>query len=416
MESRINPDFDWILANPSHDTKLAEKMFNPSIAHYARSLHRQLPGYKQTPLVTLPHLAEMLGVDSIFVKDESQRLELGSFKVMGGSFALFRFLQKRLGLKDDEVSFDYLRSEECHKKTGTITFCSATDGNHGRGIAWTAMKLGHKCNIYVHKDTSKARIDAIRGYGANITIVNGNYDDAVRQVADDAKKYGWEIISDTSWDGYTEVPTWIMQGYNTMLLEVQEQFCNMGVERPTHVFVQAGVGALAASVIGYYASLFKNGGMPKFVVVEPDQAACVFTTALANDGMCHSVKGDLDTIMAGLACGDPSPIAWSVLKDLADCYLSVPDYVAARGMRILATPLDDDPIVISGESGAVTVGALYSILTERKGCSELIEHLGLDRHSRILFVNSEGNTDPTHFRQIIWDGSVPVPKKYLTRR
>lgn len=415
MPNYTNADFQWILRNPSHETWRAENLFNIETAHRARHFHRQLPAFRQTPLVSLSHLAQMTGVEGIYVKDESQRLELNSFKAMGGSFAIYRYLQKKLGLDDDRMSYKFLISKECHDMTGTLTFASATDGNHGKGIAWASRMLGHKCNIYVHRDTSQARIDAIRMFGANVTVIDGNYDDAVRQCAEDARDNGWIVISDTSWAGYTEIPTWIMQGYTTMLLEAQEQFAGMGIERPTHIFVQAGVGALAASVIGFYAALFKDK-LPKFVVVEPDQAACLFKSAQAADGKPHTVTGELDTIMAGLACGEPSAIAWDVLWPLVDAFVKVPDYIAARGMRILAVPLKDDPFVVSGESGAVTLGSFYSIMSEKDVCGELIEHLGIDSHSRMLFINTEGNTDPTHFRQIIWDGCDPVPQAYWTTR
>jgi diaminopropionate ammonia-lyase family len=409
-----NKGIDWIQNKSKGPCPEASEFFNIDTARLARKFHSQIPGYKATSLRALPELAHMTGIEGIYVKDESQRLHLNSFKVMGGSFALFRFIQKRLGLKDDEMNFKYLTSKECHDKLGTLTFASATDGNHGRGIAWAASQLGHNCIIYVHKDTSKARIDAIRSYGAVVKIVNGNYDDAVRQVAKDAKEFGWYIISDTSWDGYTEVPTWIMQGYTTMLVEAQEQFSGMGIYRPTHVFVQAGVGALAASVIGFYSALFKDNP-PIFCVVEPDKAPCIYESAKANDGKPHTVKGDLDTIMAGLACGDPSPIAWNILSKCADVFIQVPDYVAARGMRIYSCPLHGDPFIISGESGAVTLGALYSILTEEDN-ADLKAALKLDSNSKVLLINTEGNTDPVHFRQIIWDGSNPVPHKYFTQR
>ena len=402
--------YDWGLK----DRTKAKELFSIETARKAMKFHREIPGYRMTPLRALPNLAQMLGIGGIYIKDEAQRLELNSFKVLGGSYAISRYIQKKLGLTDEETTYDYLVSDECHKRLGDITFAAATDGNHGRGIAWASMKLRHKCVIYVHKDTSQARIDAIRRYGAQVTVIDGNYDDAVRQIADDAAQNGWTIISDTSWDGYTEIPTWIMQGYTTMLLESQEQLSGMGITRPTHVIVQAGVGALAASVIGFYASLFPENP-PVFIVVEPDKAACVFASIKANDGQCHSVKGELDTIMAGLACGDPSPIAFDILSHNADFFLSVPDYVAARGMRILSCPLRGDPFMISGESGAVPLGALYSLLTE-KGDEELREKMKLDKNSLVFMVNTEGNTDPKHFRQIIWDGCDPVPHAYRTRR
>ena len=408
-------DFDYIVYDyGKKDQTRAKELFNVDVARRAMKFHRDIPGYRMTRLVALPHLASMLGIGGIYIKDEAQRLELNSFKVLGGSYAVSRYIQKKLGLTDEETTYDYLASEECHKRLGDITFAAATDGNHGRGIAWASMKLNHKCVIYVHRETSKARIDAIRGYGAEVKVVDGNYDDAVRLIAEDAKKYGWTIISDTSWDGYTEIPTWIMQGYTTMLLEAQEEFAGMGIKRPTHVIVQAGVGALAASVVGFYTALFPENP-PVFIVVEPDKAPCVFESIKANDGACHSVKGDLDTIMAGLACGDPSPIAFDILSHNADFFLSVPDYVAARGLRILSCPLKGDPFIISGESGAVPLGALYAILTE-KGDEDLRKKMKLDKDSLVFMVNTEGNTDPKHFRQIIWDGCDPVPYEFRTRR
>lgn len=363
-----------------------------------------------SPLRALPELAGYLGVGGIWVKDEACRLELNSFKVLGGSFAIYRFIQERLQIPSEKMSYEYLISEELKERLGTITFASATDGNHGRGIAWAASKLGHACMIYVHSETSQRRIDAIRSYGAVVKVIEGNYDDAVRQIVIDAKEHGWEIVSDTSWDGYTEVPTWIMQGYTTMLAEIQEQFSGQGIIKPTHVFVQAGVGALAASVIGYYHSLFGDDA-PKCIVVEPEDAACLYHSAEIGDGNYHTVAGALDTIMAGLACGEPSPIAWSVLKDTTDAFVKVPDYTAAKGMRIYATPLKGDPFIVSGESGAVTLGSLFSIM-EQEEAKGLREQLGLDEHSQILLINTEGNTDPVQFRQIIWEGSNPVPKQY----
>lgn len=413
-------DFKWITRSfDKKDHSVSKKMFPITVARTARSFHRQIPGYRTSPLVSLTNLSHMLGVDSIFVKDEAQRLELNSFKVMGGSFAIYRLLQQKLGLSDEEMSYEFLMSKECKKRLGEIVFASATDGNHGKGLAWITNKLGYKCMIYVHSETTKPRIDAIKKYGAIVKVIDGNYDDAVRQCNEDAKENGWQVVSDTSWPGYTEIPTWIMQGYNTMLLETQEQLLSQGITKPTHIFVQAGVGALACSVVGFYSALFKDEA-PKFVVVEPENAACLYESALYNDGKCHTVKGDLDTIMAGLACGEPSPIAWEVLKREVDVFLKVPDYIAARGMRILATPLGDDPMVISGESGAVGLGVLYAMLSAtedkkaQKHTDQLKEILGIDEHSQILFINTESNTDPVRFRQIIWDGRDPVPRKFWT--
>lgn len=393
---------------------LATTLFSAKEALVARRFHKQVPGYKMSPLQGLSNLATMFGVGGIWVKDESTRLQLNSFKVMGGSFALYRYLQKQLGILGEDTPFSYLASDEVKKKVGNIVFASATDGNHGRGVAWAANELGFKCVIYVHADTSLRRIDAIKSNGAEVVVVDGNYDDAVRQVVADAKVHGWTIISDTSWDGYTEVPTWIMQGYLTMLTEAQEQFSGVGLVKPTHLFIQAGVGALAASVIGFYHALFGQDA-PKCVIVEPVNADCLYQSALADDGKPHSVKGDLDTIMAGLSCGDPSPIAWEVLKENADCFMKVPDYLAAKGMRMYASPLEDDPVVISGESGAVTLGTLTAIM-EYPELQDLKKALNLNEESQVLFINSEGNTDPVHFRQVIWEGANPVPEEHWITR
>ncbi len=390
----------------------ATERISLEIGHEARNFHMQIPGYKISPLKNLNNLARMFGVGGIWIKDEAERLALNSFKVLGGSFALYKFIQKRLGMENTALSYSYLVSKEVKNKLGELTFASATDGNHGRGIAWAAGKLGHKCVIYVHSETTQARIQAIRDYGATVKIINGNYDDAVRQISEDAEKNGWIVISDTSWDGYTTIPLWIMQGYTTMLLETQEQFSAQGMIKPTHVFVQAGVGALAASVIGFYHSLFGDKA-PTCIVVEPENAACLFKSIQEKDGKPHTVTGSLNTIMAGLACGEPSPLAWNILKETADAFISCPDYVAAKGMRIYATPLKGDPFIVSGESGAVTLGALIGILTE-EGLKDLKEMLKLTDKSQILLINTEGNTDPVQFRQVIWEGANPVPKEYWT--
>lgn len=407
------PDIRWVLNKKTEkDITKSKEMFPVEISRIARKFHRQIPGFKMTPLRSLSNLAQMLGAGGLWVKDESVRLELSSFKVLGGSFAVYRFMQEKLNLPDSEMSYEFLISKEAKDKLGEITFASATDGNHGRGIAWAAKKLGHKCVIYVHSETSLPRINAIKNNGATVKVIEGTYDDAVRQIVVDANENGWEVVSDTSWQGYTTVPVWIMQGYTTMMAEIQEQFSCQGISRPTHVFVQAGVGALAAAVIGYYHSLFGQDA-PKCIVVEPENADCLYYSAKQQDGQPHNIGGSLDTIMAGLACGEPSPIAWEVLKECSDAFMTCPDYLAAKGMRIYATPLSGDPMVVSGESGAVTLGALVAVLKEN-GTEELREYLDINEDSQVLFINTEGNTDPVHFRQIIWEGADPVPKEFWT--
>ncbi len=400
-----NPDAQRSDSYPAVDAILPQ-----GISRLTRSFHRQIPGYKISPLKSLPRLADMLGIGGIWVKDESARLTLNSFKVLGGSFAIYRTIQRRLGMEHLEIPFTELMSDSVRAQLGDLTFAAATDGNHGKGVAWAAHALGFRSVIYVHKATSSARIKAIEANGARVVVVDGTYDDAVRQVTVDAEREGWQVVSDTSWEGYEDIPKWVMQGYTTLLNEAQEQLAAQGIIRPTHVLVQAGVGALAAATIGFYSQLF-GAERPINVVVEPDKAACLYRSIEIGDGQPHSFPGDLDTIMAGLACGDPSPIAWGILRSCADAFLSCPDYVAAKGMRVYAVPLAGDPFIVSGESGAVTLGALMFAL-ERPELADLKAALRLDRDSQVLLINSEGNTDPNHFRRIVWDGLAQVPAAF----
>ena len=381
-----------------------EANFPRGIFEQTRSFHRQIPGYQISPLRNLSNLASMIGVGGIWVKDESVRLSLNSFKVLGGSFAIYSFIKNQLGLEGKDLSFGQLISDETRAKLGDLTFATATDGNHGRGVAWAADKLNCRAVIYVHKDTSQARIDAIAGYGAEVRVVDGTYDDAVRRASVDAEENGWQVISDTSWEGYEDVPKWVMQGYTTMLSEAQEQLAGQGMVKPTHVFVQGGVGALAAATVGFYSSRFGQD-RPTTVVVEPSTADCLLKSARIGDGEPHAVGGDLQTIMAGLACGEPSPIAWGVLWDCVDAFLASPDYVAAKGMRVYATPLCGDPFIVSGESGAVTLGALMFV-AEYPQFAALKDYLGLGPDSQVLLINSEGNTDPDEFRRVVWEGEI----------
>ena len=386
-----------------------EEILPAELPQKIRRFHRQLPGYRMSPLKGLSNLASRLGVGGIWVKDESARLDLQSFKVLGGSYAIYKLIQKRLGQEDQELSFTNLTNGTIRKKLGDITFAAATDGNHGRGVAWSASQMGFKSVIYVHKLTSQGRIQAIEQSGARVVVVDGNYDDAVRQVDQDAQRNGWEVVSDTSWEGYENIPKWVMQGYTTMFSEAQEQLAAQGLSQPTHIFVQAGVGSLAAATIGFYHNLF--GDSIQSCVIEPTKAACLYRSALEEDGMPHTVEGELDTIMAGLACGEPNPIAWEILKDRADYFAICPDFVAAMGMRVYGVPLQGDPVVISGESGAVTLGALMYIMQHATG-REFREQLGLGTESQVLLINTEGNTSPDDFRYVVWEGGVPVPEQY----
>lgn len=398
------------LENPK--SRLAAELFPQGLPQKVRRLHSSIPGYRMSPLKSLPNLARRIGVGGIWVKDESARLSLNSFKVLGGAYAIYRKLLERGGYEPDELTLkDLLQLDGEHReKLGHPVFATATDGNHGTGVAWAANKMGFPAIIYVHSLTTKDRIRGIERQGGHVVVVDGNYDDAVRQATKDAEKNGWEIISDTSWEGYEEVPRWIMQGYATMFVEAQEQFSGQGLSRPTHLLVQAGVGSLAAAAIGFYSVLFEDN-VPLSMVVEPTKAACLFESMRIGDGKPHSVTGELDTIMAGLACGDPNPLAWETLYNCADFFAKCPDYVAAKGMRVYSTPLPGDPFIVSGESGAVTLGALMYTM-EYDGAGDLREAMGLNEESQVLLINSEGNTSPEDFRSVVWEGSMPVPEEF----
>ncbi len=389
------------------------KKFGMETARKALTFHRSFPEYKITPLVSLENLAGLLGVKSIHVKDESYRFGLNAFKVLGGSFCLGSYIADKLGQDISTLPYEKITSPEVKNKLGELTFVTATDGNHGRGIAWTAKQLHQKAVVYMPKGSTKERLDNIRALGADASITDLNYDDAVRLANANAEKNGWIMVQDTAWEGYEKIPTWIMQGYTTMALEAYEQLQG---EKPTHIFLQAGVGAMSGAVTGFFADLYGEQARPVITIVEPNKADCIYRTAEADDGKLHPVTGDMSSIMAGLCCGEPCTIGWQVLRDHADNFISMPDYVAAEGMRILGAPVGNDPRIISGESGAATAGFVCEVL-RNPSLRELREQLGLDENSRILCFSTEGDTDRENYRRIVWDGRYPSfdPKKEVVR-
>lgn len=362
------------------------------------NFHRSFPIYEKTPLVEMSSLAKELGVGDIFVKDESYRFGLNAFKVLGGSFAIGNYLAKKLGMDISELPYEKMISEEIREKLGEITFVTATDGNHGRGVAWTANQIKQKAVVYMPKGSAAERLANIQAEGAEASITDMNYDEAVRLANRMAEENGWVMVQDTAWEGYEDIPSWIMQGYATMAYEAYEQL----KEKPTHIFLQAGVGSLAGAVAGFFSSMYGED-RPIITVVEPEKAACLYKTAEANDGELHFVTGDMDTIMAGLACGEPCSIGWNILRDYADNFISCPDYVAANGMRILGNPPRGDERVISGESGAVTAGCVAEIMRNPE-LEDMKKALKLDENSRILCISSEGDTDEANYKAVVWDG------------
>lgn len=369
----------------------------------ARAFHESFPQYTQTPLAKLDHMAAYLGVNQVFVKDESYRFGLNAFKVLGGSFAMARYIAKETGKDVSELPYAVLTSDKLREEFGQATFFTATDGNHGRGVAWAANRLGQRAVVHMPKGTTQTRLENIKKEGASVDITDMNYDDCVRLAAKEAAETErGVVVQDTAWDGYEEIPAWIMQGYGTMAAEASEQLKAAGCERPTHVFVQAGVGSLAGAVVGYFTNLYPDNP-PTFVVVEADVAACLYKGAAAGDGKPRIVDGDMQTIMAGLACGEPNTISWDILKNHVKVFISAPDWVAAKGMRMLSAPIKGDPQVTSGESGAAPFGALAAMMTMEE-YKELRNDIGLDENSKVLLFSTEGDTDPERYKNIVWEG------------
>lgn len=369
----------------------------------ARNFHQSFPQYQVTPLTRLSEMARYLGLASIHVKDESYRFGLNAFKVLGGSFAMAKYIASQTGRDVAQLDYQTLTSDKLREEFGQATFFTATDGNHGRGVAWAANKLGQKAVIFMPKGTTKSRLDNILKENAQATIEELNYDDCVRKAASYAAKtpHG-VVVQDTAWEGYEEIPSWIMQGYGTMAMEADTQLHEDGCEAPTHVFIQAGVGSLAGAVQGYFANRYPENP-PIVTVVESDMADCLYQGAKAGDGAPRNVGGDMQTIMAGLACGEPNIISWDILKNHVKAFVSCPDWVAEKGMRMLAAPIKGDRPVTSGESGAVTFGLLAAIMTMPE-LADLKEALQLNEQSRVLLFSTEGDTDPDRYKAIVWDG------------
>ena len=384
---------------PGSDDKFLDLMSEENVTK-ANEFHKSFPQYSVTPLQKLSALADYLGVKGIYCKDESYRFGLNAFKVLGGSYAMGRYIAQELGRDISELPYNVLSSDKLREELGQATFFTATDGNHGRGVAWAAKRLGQKAVVRMPKGTTKTRFDNIAKEGAEVTIEEVNYDDCVRMAAAEAAKTEHGIIvQDTAWAGYEEIPSWIMQGYGTLVLEADKQLKENGVDRPTHVFVQAGVGSLAGAVVGYFAHKYKENP-PVMVVCEASAADCLYRSAVQADGNLVNVTGDLQTIMAGLACGEGNTIGWDILKNHVTVFASCPDWMSAKATRIYANPLENDPHIISGESGSVPLGLAYTALHD-EDAKDLKEALKLDENSNILVISTEGDTDPVRYLSLI---------------
>ncbi len=373
------------------------------VTESVREFHQSLPLYAKTPLVSLPALADFLQVGHILVKDESKRFGLNAFKGLGGAYALAMRVCEKLGKNAQAITLSDLQSEEMRKEISAMTFITTTDGNHGKGISWAAALLGAEARVYMPRGSAQARARAIEEAGnARVLITDMGYDDTVRYTARLAKEKGWELIQDTSWPGYENVPRWIVQGYTTMLYEAIDEMEEKGIF-PTHVFLQAGVGAMAGGVLGAIAVTYREK-MPRVFLVEPEEVACIFESARQDDGFPHPATGSEITIMAGLNCAEPCQLTWPILRDFADIYCACSDKVAVRGMQKLARPMGTDMPIVSGESGAVTAGLLSLLGNEEY--SALRKTMGLDQNSVVLLFSTEGDTDPEMYKKIVESAEI----------
>ena len=393
---------------PSADSSKSLSLMTQAEIDKACRFHQSFPQYKESPLLNLSCLAKLMGIKGIFIKDESYRFGLNAFKVLGSSYAMAKYIAGKLGKDVTELDYRVLVSAETKEMLGETTFYTATDGNHGRAVAWAANMLGQKSVVFMPAGSSLIRLQNILNEGADAMITDLNYDDAVRLASKRAlEDPSGVVVQDTAWEGYEEIPGWIMQGYGTMSLEALRQLRQAGVEGPTHIFVQAGVGSFAGSAVGYFANCFPHNP-PLMTVVEASAADNLFISNMA--GRLLGLKGNLNTLMAGLSCGEGNTISWEILKNHAKFFVSAPDWVASRGMRLLSSPLKGDERIISGESGAVSTGLLYTLLCDEEYI-DFRKALGLNSDSIVLLFSTEGDTDPDTYRNIVWDGDYPSGRR-----
>jgi len=359
------------------------------------------PGYQSTPLRSLPGMARAAGIGELLYKDESGRFGLGSFKALGGAYAVYRYLIRALAERGVPlpVSVPELMAGKHREIVSRLTVACATDGNHGRTVAWGAKMFGCACVVFIHAHVSKAREAAIASYGARVVRIAGNYDDSVERAAEDAQTHGWQIVSDTSYPGYTEVPREVMSGYTVM---VDESIRALPAARPpTHVFVQGGVGGLAAVVC--VLLWWKYGASrPRFIIVEPENAACLYASAAA--GKRVHIGSDLDTVMAGLSCGEPSLITWPLLAAGTHYFVHLNDDAALATMRRLAAGAGGDTPVVGGESGVAGLAGLLALCSD----GETARRLHLDAHARVLVFGTEGDTDAELYTEIVGESGDHV--------
>ena len=380
----VNPRY----APASEGVDGSDPVILPERRAAARSAITGFEGYRPTPLHRLDGLARALGIGTLWLKDESGRFGLGSFKALGGAYAVVHLLRERLGA---DLSIADVAAGRASARVEGMRVCCATDGNHGLAVAWGARRAGARCTVFLPGPVSEGRERTIAAQGADIVRIAGSYDEAVEACADEARARGWLLVSDTSHAGGDEAPSRVMHGYAMLVDEIRDA---LDGAVPTHLFVQAGVGGLAAAVIGAFRQDL-GADSPKGVVVEPTDADCLYQSAV--NGKPSPASGDLDTVMACLAAAEVSPLAWQVLERSAFAFLALDDAGATDAMRFAAAPLAADPPLVLGESGAASLGGLIAAA----GDAHARHALGLSEASRILVIGSEGATDPAIYRQIV---------------
>lgn len=382
-------------SNPTY--KNTDDVISPALFEQAYSHISEWPDYSPSPLVMLPDLAKELGVQQIYYKDESERFGLKSFKALGGSYAVIQVLTEhlRVVLQDKSITGTDIKGGKYNEQLKGFTVATATDGNHGRSVAWGAQQCGVTCKIYMHKGVSQSRAIAVELLGAEVIWVDGNYDDSLKNVKRHAIENQWHIISDTSYDGYTYVPKYVMAGYTVMTKEIISQLNDEPI--PTHIIIQGGVGGLAGAICAHAAELWGER-RPRFIIVEPETADCLYQSAKA--GAPKMVHIETETLMGGLSCGEVSLLGWGILKDNTDDFITISDDHIKTAMCLMALGIGNDPRIEAGESAVAGI----AMMMELKGSGSIKADLGLDENSRVLLFGTEGATDQQMYDEIISGG------------
>lgn len=365
--------------------------------------HATLPQYHPTPLLNLHRMAADAKIAGLYVKNEAERLGLNAFKALGSSYAISKIICRHLGLDLSATKFTDLQDPSLQEKIRSLVFATATDGNHGRGVAWTAAQLGCHAHIFMPAGTEAERVEAIRQLGAEVTVTDGSYDETVALAHAESAAHGWTLVQDTAFPGYEEIPQLIIQGYATMAAEIADQMA-AAQQQPTHIFLQAGVGSMAGAMLATLKQYFPSA---RFIIIEPQNVACCMLAA-ATQNDAAAITGIQQTVMAGLNCGTPCPLIMPLLRHHAHFFAACPDFVAAHGMRLAAKPPTGDAAYIAGESGAVGLGLAALLIGAHLPQSR--RRMAIDENAVLLTINTEGAMAESVWQQIVHSNALPLPE------